>query len=171
MFLYFSLKNCDVVQRQVRTTDNRVIWVRFSSSQPILISNAACPGGEGAVLKTVGLKGLVGSNPMCCAIWTASKVGQCIGLKNQVFPFDSEAVRQIWADMSSWRWHLTVNQRRKIQRRFESCSAHHILNYRRSIRFPKSNPAQPIIYARLAQLGEFSLVAGSSPVAGTTFKM
>ena len=27
--------------------------------------NAACPGGEGAVLKTVGPKGLAGSNPVC----------------------------------------------------------------------------------------------------------
>lgn len=25
---------------------------------------AVCPGGEGAVLKTVGLKGLAGSNPV-----------------------------------------------------------------------------------------------------------
>lgn len=29
---------------------------------------AVCPGGEGAVLKTVGLKGLAGSNPVCGAI-------------------------------------------------------------------------------------------------------
>lgn len=28
------------------------------------MKNAACPGGEGAVLKTVGLKGLAGSNPV-----------------------------------------------------------------------------------------------------------
>ena len=28
-----------------------------------------CPGGEGAVLKTVGLKGLVGSNPVHGAIY------------------------------------------------------------------------------------------------------
>lgn len=26
---------------------------------------AVCPGGEGAVLKTVGLYGLAGSNPVC----------------------------------------------------------------------------------------------------------
>lgn len=30
---------------------------------------AVCPGGEGAVLKTVGLKGLAGSNPVCGAIY------------------------------------------------------------------------------------------------------
>lgn len=29
---------------------------------------AVCPGGEGAVLKTVGLKGLAGSNPVHGAI-------------------------------------------------------------------------------------------------------
>ena len=29
---------------------------------------AACPGGEGAVLKTVGPKGLAGSNPVCGAL-------------------------------------------------------------------------------------------------------
>ena len=28
-----------------------------------------CPGGEGAVLKTVGLKGLAGSNPVHGAIY------------------------------------------------------------------------------------------------------
>ena len=30
---------------------------------------AVCPGGEGAVLKTVGLKGLAGSNPVHGAIY------------------------------------------------------------------------------------------------------
>lgn len=29
--------------------------------------NAACPGGEGAVLKTVGCNSLAGSNPVCSA--------------------------------------------------------------------------------------------------------
>ena len=29
--------------------------------------NAVCPGGEGAVLKTVDLKGFAGSNPVCGA--------------------------------------------------------------------------------------------------------
>ena len=29
---------------------------------------AACPGGEGAVLKTVGPKGLAGSNPACSVL-------------------------------------------------------------------------------------------------------
>lgn len=30
-------------------------------------THAVCPGGEGAVLKTVGLKRLAGSNPVCGA--------------------------------------------------------------------------------------------------------
>ena len=30
---------------------------------------AACPGGEGAVLKIVGLKGLAGSNPVRSALY------------------------------------------------------------------------------------------------------
>ena len=29
---------------------------------------AVCPGGEGAVLKTVGPEGLAGSNPVCGAL-------------------------------------------------------------------------------------------------------
>ena len=29
------------------------------------MKNAACPGGEGAVLKTVGCNSLAGSNPVC----------------------------------------------------------------------------------------------------------
>ena len=33
------------------------------------IDYAVCPGGEGAVLKTVGLKGLAGSNPVHGAIY------------------------------------------------------------------------------------------------------
>ena len=33
-----------------------------------MLSNAACPGGEEAVLKTVGLKGLASSNLVCCVI-------------------------------------------------------------------------------------------------------
>ena len=36
----------------------------IEGSNPFDDSYAACPGGEEAVLKTVGLKGLVGSNPM-----------------------------------------------------------------------------------------------------------
>ena len=35
---------------------------------------AVCPGGEGAVLKTVGPKGLVGSNPMHGAILIRRKI-------------------------------------------------------------------------------------------------
>lgn len=31
------------------------------------LASAACPGGEGAVLKTVGPRGLAGSNPVCSA--------------------------------------------------------------------------------------------------------
>ena len=38
----------------------------FDSRQsPCNLIYAVCPGGEGAVLKTVGLKGLAGSNPVC----------------------------------------------------------------------------------------------------------
>lgn len=41
-----------------------------------MINNyAVCPGGEEAVLKTVGLKGLAGSNPVCGAICPFSSVG------------------------------------------------------------------------------------------------
>lgn len=39
---------------------------------------AACPGGEGAVLKTVGPKGLAGSNPVCSAVAVADLVMQRI---------------------------------------------------------------------------------------------
>ena len=38
------------------------------STRRICAVNAVCPGGEGAVLKTVGLKGLAGSNPVHGAI-------------------------------------------------------------------------------------------------------
>ncbi len=40
----------------------------FDSRQsPCNLIYAVCPGGEGAVLKTVGLFGLAGSNPVCGA--------------------------------------------------------------------------------------------------------
>ena len=35
---------------------------------------AVCPGGEGAVLKTVGPKGFAGSNPVCGAWDTHSNI-------------------------------------------------------------------------------------------------
>ena len=38
-----------------------------------LIHNAVCPGGEGAVLKTVGPKGLAGSNPVRGAMTSCSR--------------------------------------------------------------------------------------------------
>ena len=41
--------------------------VRASDNPPDYY--AVCPGGEGAVLKTVGLKGLAGSNPVHGAIY------------------------------------------------------------------------------------------------------
>ena len=44
------------------------IWVRFPLVVT-LIKYSVCPGGEGAVLKTVGLKGLAGSNPVYGAQW------------------------------------------------------------------------------------------------------
>ena len=34
---------------------------------PVALKLGACPGGEGAVLKTVGLKRFAGSNPVCSA--------------------------------------------------------------------------------------------------------
>ena len=37
---------------------------------------AVCPGGEGAVLKTVGSKGLAGSNPVCGALYECSSAGR-----------------------------------------------------------------------------------------------
>ena len=38
-------------------------------------THAVCPGGEGAVLKTVGLKGLAGSNPVYGAYRWMSRIG------------------------------------------------------------------------------------------------
>ena len=42
------------------------IWWRFDSPNPLMsiLIYAVCPGGEGADLKSVGLKGLAGSNPV-----------------------------------------------------------------------------------------------------------
>ena len=56
-----------IVQRSVPQIVNLKIWVRFPLVT--LIKYAVCPGGEGAVLKTVGLKGLAGSNPVNGAQW------------------------------------------------------------------------------------------------------
>ena len=39
---------------------------------------AVCPGGEGAVLKTVGPKGLAGSNPVCSVVTMADLAMQRI---------------------------------------------------------------------------------------------
>lgn len=36
-------------------------------NQPGFFFYGTCPGGEGAALKAVGLKGLAGSNPVCAA--------------------------------------------------------------------------------------------------------
>ena len=47
-------------------TFNLLTQVRFLVAPPDYY--AVCPGGEGAVLKTVGLKGLAGSNPVHGAI-------------------------------------------------------------------------------------------------------
>ena len=41
----------------------------------IYIKYAVCPGGEGAVLKTVGLKGLAGSNPVYGVHRWMSRIG------------------------------------------------------------------------------------------------
>lgn len=46
------------------------IRVRFS----MLIPFAVCPGGEEAVLKTVGRKRFAGSNPVCGAIFIYDQV-------------------------------------------------------------------------------------------------
>ena len=54
-----------VVQRPVPQIVDLKIWVRFPS---VTLKNAVCPGGEEAVLKTVGPSGLAGSNPVCGAI-------------------------------------------------------------------------------------------------------
>ena len=48
-------------------TFNLLTQVRFLVAPPYYY--AVCPGGEGAVLKTVGLKGLAGSNPVHGAIY------------------------------------------------------------------------------------------------------
>ena len=50
-----------------------------SSQRACSHTYAACPGGEGAVLKTVGLW-LAGSNPVRCAIWVGSEVAKRFGL-------------------------------------------------------------------------------------------
>ena len=45
-----------------------VVWVQIPVSPPY----AVCPGGEEAVLKTVGCKRLAGSNPVHSAIYVES---------------------------------------------------------------------------------------------------
>ena len=54
----------------------------------LILYNAACPGGEEAVLKTVGCKWLAGSNPVRSAKWRYDETGihaelkiRCIMLK------------------------------------------------------------------------------------------
>lgn len=55
---------------------------RIGSSPIVDAINAVCPGGEGAVLKTVGRKRLVGSNPMYCAmgVYSSKDEGQSVKL-------------------------------------------------------------------------------------------
>ena len=45
-------------------------------------TSAVCPGGEGAVLKTVGLKRLAGSNPVCGDYRWMSRIGNAADCKS-----------------------------------------------------------------------------------------
>ena len=52
------------------TVNQASLWLRwFESILTHQIAYAVCPGGEGAALKAVGLKGLAGSNPVDGAKW------------------------------------------------------------------------------------------------------
>ena len=44
--------------------------------------NAVCPGCEGAVLKTIGLSGRAGSNPVCGAYRWMSRIGNAADCKS-----------------------------------------------------------------------------------------
>ena len=62
-------------------------------------THAVCPGSEGAVLKTVGLKRLAGANPVYGAYRWMSRIGICIGFK----------LRGLWVRSPPrvlWRIHL-----------------------------------------------------------------
>ena len=48
----------------------------------IVETSAVCPGGEGAVLKTVGLKRLAGSNPVCGDYRWMSRIGNAADCKS-----------------------------------------------------------------------------------------
>lgn len=65
----------------------RKCWVRVSFRSGVdsplgSLINAVCPGGEGAVLKTVGLSGLAGSNPVCGAYRWMSRIGNAADCKS-----------------------------------------------------------------------------------------
>ena len=56
-----------------------VVWVRVPVSPPY----AVCPGGEGAVLKTVGCNRLAGSNPVHGARGQGESPKRILNLSNK----------------------------------------------------------------------------------------
>ena len=67
-----------------------------------VVKNGACPGGEEAVLKTVGQKWLAGSNPVRSAI-------RCVG-REVLHPLGKRrsAERQGWIDTITQRFDVVA---------------------------------------------------------------
>ena len=65
-----------IVQRLVQWIVVPLIWVRF----PVVTIYAVCPGGEEAVLKTVGPKGLACSNRVHGDYGSVRQIGEVSGL-------------------------------------------------------------------------------------------
>ena len=83
-----------VPNRQRGLFRKQIGWKRRVGSTPTcgVVKNGACPGGEEAVLKTVGQKWLAGSNPVRSAI-------SCVG-REVLHPLGKRrsAERQGWID-------------------------------------------------------------------------
>lgn len=78
---------------------------------------AACPGGEGAVLKTVGPKGLAGSNPVCSVVTMADLAMQRIVVPPYV---GSNPISHLYLRLS-YNWQY--NRLQPGQSEFESLGA------------------------------------------------